>query len=138
MPSHYKRTEIPESMKDLFEKDLFEKGKNRTYRFRGSDGEIQECDLARDEELVPLKCPVDGCFLVEHSADPHTVVDCPCCGQYFSPDGFSPKEYEAQLRRETTEIEKRLQRNKGLLAMLTNPTNLSKSMNFENTEYKGK
>lgn len=136
MPSHYERTKIPKGMEHLFEHDIQGKDRdNRYYRFVGPTGEVQEAWLGDCDELRPIKCPIDSCFVIERSGDPHNYIECPCCGQYFSEDGRSPAEYQKSLAETVKRREEELATMKGLLAMLENPEHPTKVANKNNSLY---
>jgi len=137
MPSKYKKSEIPKGMEHLFEKDISGRRDDRVYKFIGATGKIEEHELAKDEELRPFRCPVDGCFIVQYIGDPHNYTECPCCGKDFEEDGlYTIKKYKEDLERETKRIETELVRNRGLLELLENPNHPTILANKQNSLHK--
>lgn len=134
MSTQYKRVEIPSGMEHLFEKDIIGKRDDRVYKFIGATGKVEEHELSQDEELRPFRCPVDGCFLVQYSGDPHNYTECPCCKKNFEEDGFyTVKKYEEDLERETKRMEIEIVRNRGLLELLGNPNHQTIIANKQNS-----
>jgi hypothetical protein len=136
MPSHYERTKIPKKMEHLFKHDLSGKERdNRYYKYIGPDGEPKEAWLGDCDELRPIKCLIDGCFVIQRSGDPHNYLECPCCGQYFSEEGRTPAEYQKNLAETVKRREEELKTLKGLLAMAENPNHPARTANRNNSLY---
>jgi uncharacterized C2H2 Zn-finger protein len=70
-------------------KELFDIGDSRVkreYNFIDLNGEETSIELDFGDRLSEARCPIDGANIVVYSGDPHTVAECPACGEQFSRD----------------------------------------------------
>ena len=127
--------EIPKGMEALFKEDIFSKHEDeRMYLFVGLNKKPTKIKLETEERLLPVRCPIDGCFIKRY--DPRkdhesTVQECPCCG-------YDPRTsldfFKGTLRRKI-ERHQNIEKNTGILSLLTQPENSIKIANLSNSLY---
>jgi len=135
MSSRYEKAEIPEGMEALFKEDIFSKHiEERKYLFVGLDKKPTQIKLEPEERLLPIRCPIDGCFIKRYDPrkDHESIIqECPCCG-------YDPRTsldfFEGTLKREI-ERHQNVEKNKGILSLLTQPENPIKTSNLSNNLY---
>lgn len=135
MSTQYTEIQIPNGMEALFKEDIFSKHEDgRMYLFVGLDKKPTQIKLENEERLLPIRCPIDGCFIKRYDPrknDEPTVQECACCGY----DPRTPLDFFKEKLEREIERNQQTEKNRGILSLLTQPENPIKTANLSNSLY---